>query len=84
MMPFLGMLIIRESDGSLNFSVYRKPTHTENYLEFDSTNPLNHKKTVVRSLVDRSLKNFSNQDLLQYEYNVFESTPWKTGFPKVT
>ena len=62
---FLVMLIIRKSDGSLNFTVYRKPTRTEKYFEFDSANPLNHKKAIIRRLVDRSLKISSNQDLLQ-------------------
>ena len=50
MIPYLDMLIVRKSDGSLNFTAYRKPTHTENYLKFGSANPLNHKKAVVRSL----------------------------------
>ena len=67
---------------SLSFTVYRKPTHTENYLKFDSANPLNHKKAVIRSLIDRSLKICSNQDLLEYEYLEIESTLSKNGYPK--
>lgn len=63
-LPFLDLQIIRKNDGSLTFTVYRKPTHTENYLKFDSSNPINHKKAVIRSLIDRSLKICSNEELL--------------------
>ena len=59
------MLIIKQTDESLNFTAYFKPTHTENYPKFGSVNPVNHKKAVVRSLVGRSLKICRDQDLLQ-------------------
>ena len=62
--PFLGTLTTKKSDGSLNFTVYRKPAHTENHLKCDSTYLLYHKKTVARSLVDRSFGICSTQDLL--------------------
>ena len=34
--PFLDTLVIRDSEGRLTTSVYRKTTHTDQYLSYDS------------------------------------------------
>ena len=38
--PFLGVLVIPNEDGSLNSTVFRKPTHTDLYLQWDSHHTL--------------------------------------------
>ena len=45
--------IRRDNSGSLSFTVYRKPTHTDQYLQFSSNQPLQHKLGVIRTLYHR-------------------------------
>ena len=40
----------RTTDGELETVVYRKPTHTDKYLSFNSRHPRSNKKSVVRTL----------------------------------
>ena len=49
-MAFLDCAVIIGSNGNLGIESYRKPTHTDQYLQFDSHHPLQHKLEVVRML----------------------------------
>ena len=53
-LPFLDACLQRHSDGSLVTSVYRKPTHTDRYLQYDSHHPTHVKRGVVRCLFERA------------------------------
>ena len=53
-LPFLDTRISRHQDGSLSTKVYRKKTHTDKYLDFQSHHPLAHKLAVVRTLFHRA------------------------------
>ena len=53
-LPFLDIVLERMDSGCLKLCIYRKPTHTDQHLNFSSHHPVEHKLTVVRTLLERS------------------------------
>ena len=53
-LPFLDSNVQRTNSGNLEKSVYRKPTHTDKHLAFDSYHPICHKKSATRTLLMRA------------------------------
>ena len=66
-LPFLDTLLQRRDDTSLDVIVYRKPTHTERYLDFWSHHPSHVKRGLVRCLYNRARSITTWQDNLQKE-----------------
>ena len=54
--PFLDtcLTVPRNSHSKPEIKVYRKPTHTDKYLPFDSHHPAKHKRSVVTTLMRRA------------------------------
>ena len=46
--PFLDTLVTRDADGLLTTTVYRKPTHTNQYLAYDLQHPQSVKRGIVK------------------------------------
>ena len=53
-LAFLDTAVLREPDGRLTTSVYRKPTHTDQYLAYDSHHPQSVKRGIVKCLYERA------------------------------
>ena len=51
-LPFLDLKITRKQNG-VEFGIYRKPTHIDNYIKKNECNPVSHQLAVFRSLVHR-------------------------------
>ena len=66
-MPLLDTLLTPQSDGSLQATVYRKPTHTNQYLQWDSHHAISHNYSVISSLLHRAKDICSSKDLLEEE-----------------
>ena len=65
--PFLDILITPKEDRSLSTKVYRKPTHTDLYLQWDSNHTVSSTYSVVGSLHHRAKTICSSPELLQQE-----------------
>ena len=66
-LPFLDVLVSPNEDGSLNSTVFRKATHTDLYLQWDSHHTLPSKYSVVGTLLHRANTICSDPQLLKQE-----------------
>ena len=66
-MPFLDTIVKLEAAGTLSITVYRKPTHTDQYLHWDSHHHLSAKFSVIHTLSHRAQTVCSNPELLHKE-----------------
>ena len=80
-MPFLDMLITPTEDGRLNTTVYRKPTHTDMYLKWDSHHPISSKYSVVCTLHHRAKTICSSTNMLQREEEHLQRVLTKCKYP---
>lgn len=67
---FLDMKIHHGEDGSIKIKVYRKPTHTDQYLLWSSEHPTAHKLSVVRTLFYRASIITDTQDREEEEKHI--------------
>ena len=77
--PFLDVKVQR-SDTSLSFSIYRKPTHTDQYLHFTSGHHISAKNSVVNTLVYRALT-LCDEEHRKDELKHIEKALANNGYP---
>ena len=80
-MPFLDTLVTPCSDGSLSTKVYRKPTHKDLYLQWDSHHTIAAKYSVVSTLYHRAKAVCSTQQLLDEEENHLQKVLTENKYP---
>ncbi len=78
---FLDVTLTRKEDGSLGRNVYRKPTHTDRYLDWTSHHHRSQKIAVIDSFTMRALKICDNSSLSQ-ELHRIENCLLKNGYPR--
>ena len=64
---FLDTIFKPEADGGLSITVYRKPTHTDLYLQWDSHHHLSVKYSVINTLTHRAKTVCNKPELFQKE-----------------
>ena len=80
--PFLDTTVKPEVDGSLSITVYRKPTHTDQYLQWDSHHNHSAKFSVINTLSHRAQTVCSNPELLKQEKEHLRKALTKCKYPK--
>jgi hypothetical protein len=79
-LSFLDVKVQRRADGSLRRTVYRKPTWTGQYLNFQSFQPLQYKRGLVKTLYNRARK-ICSDDSVEEEFSFLERTLVNNGYP---
>ena len=81
---FLDASVSREPDGRLTTSVYRKPTHTDQYLAYDSHHPQSVNRGIVKCLYDRAKRLVTKPSVISEEKkhlsSVFVSNGYRSSF----
>ena len=81
-MPMLDVKTHRGEEGRLSFTVYRKPTHTDQYLQFTSNQPLQHKLGVIRTLHHRAQTLCSTEEAKLQEIEHLQRVLSISGYSK--
>ena len=79
---FLDTKVIRKPDGSIKLDIYRKPTHTNQYLQFSSHHPLHQKLGVIRTLYDRKDSIVTEDGDKVKEEAIIKQALTTCGYPK--
>ena len=80
-LPFLDVLVTRTTDG-LQTSVYRKPTHTDQYVHFKSNHPTSVKVGIINTLARRAIEISSTPESRETELNHIEEVlTTHNGYP---
>ena len=66
-LAFLDTAVLREPDGRLTTSVYRKPTHTDQYLAYNSHHPQSVKRGIVKCLYERAKRLVTKPSVISKE-----------------
>jgi len=80
-LPFLDVLIERMPNGNAQTSVFHKATWKGQYTHFLSFTPMQHKRTVVKTLVYRA-KGMCSPNCLEAELKLIEKVLINNGYPE--
>ena len=78
----LDVRMTRNDNNRISTDVYRKPTHTDHYLQWNSNHPVQQKIGIVRTLVHRAKSIIQDPVLLEKEINKIKEDLTHCGYPK--
>ena len=78
--PFLDTLIYRKT-GTISINIYRKPTHTDKYLDFNSHHDKKHKVSTAATLLHRALNLPNTTEGRNREIDKVYSALQSDGYP---
>nr|VZI46190.1 unnamed protein product [Spirometra erinaceieuropaei] len=81
-LPFLDMNVARTVSGRIRTTVYRKATNTRRILQFRSNHPIGHKRSCVRTLLQRVQTHCSDDDGKKEEKKYLHSLFAANGYPR--
>ena len=81
-LPFLDALVTPQADGTLSTSVYRKPTHTNQYLQWDSHHAISAKYSVISTLFHRAKEICSTKQQLEEEQEHIQQALSSCKYPR--
>ena len=80
-LPMLDLKLIRK-DNKVTTDIYRKPTHTDHYLQWSSHHPASQKVGVVRTLMHRAETLIKDEDLRKIEKDKIKNALRVCGYPE--
>ena len=80
-LPFLDVLVDRNENGEIITTVYKKKTHTDQYLNYRSEHPNKHKMSVVNTLLHRATKIISTEDGKRKEIESIRNALSRCDYP---
>ena len=81
-LPFLDVLVTPQTGGTLSTSVYRKPTHTNQYLQWDSHHSISAKYSVISTLFHRAKEVCSTKQQLNEEQDHIQQALTLCRYPR--
>ena len=81
-LPFLDTLVTPQADFTLSTSVYRKPAHTNQYLQWDSHHAISAKYTVISTLFHRAKEICSTKQQLEEEQEHIQQALSSCKYPR--
>ncbi|KAK3735059.1 hypothetical protein QZH41_001737 [Actinostola sp. cb2023] len=80
-LSFLDTTTSRSNEGHITVNIYRKPTHTDRYLDFNSHHPTAHKLSVVNTLLQRANNIPSTEEGKKNELSYVKSVLTANNYP---
>ena len=80
-LPFLDTLVTIQPDNTFSTTVYRKPTHTDQYLYWDSNHHITAKQSVLNTLAHRAKPVSSSQESMDKELEHIKTALQHCQFP---